>query len=137
MIQQRREEGSTVPPTSLVGDELPPPEDTSTPPLTAKGSSSPRSWDGSHGLGLCKGRSPRSWDGGNLSTPPPKTSSLPRPPTGMRDIGKSESDRPDSGFDSKDGEEEDVSEETKEEGSPEVFFPVCRKNLIKRGIANF
>ena len=54
------------------------------------------------------------------------------------DIGKSESDRPDSGFDSKDGEEEDVSrEETKEEGSPEVFFPVCRKNLIKRGIANF
>ena len=28
-------------------------------------------------------------------------------------------------------------EETKEEGSPEVFFPVCRKNLIKRGIANF
>ena len=28
-------------------------------------------------------------------------------------------------------------EETKEEGSPEVFFPVCRKNLIKRGLANF
>ena len=40
---------------------------------------------------------------------------------GFRDIGKSEADRPDSGFDSKDGEEEDVSrEEAKEEGSPEV-----------------
>ena len=39
----------------------------------------------------------------------------------FRDIGKSEADRPDSGFDSKDGEEEDVSrEEAKEEGSPEV-----------------
>ena len=39
----------------------------------------------------------------------------------LRDIGKSEADRPDSGFDSKDGEEEDVSrEEAKEEGSPEV-----------------
>ena len=43
----------------------------------------------------------------------------------FRDIGKSEADRPDSGFDSKDGEEEDVSrEEAKEEGSPEVkLFP--------------
>ena len=84
MIQQRREEGSEIPGSNLVGDELPPPEDTSTPPLTAKGGSSPRSWDGSHGLAVSKGRSPRSWDGGNLSTPPPKSSSLPRPPTGMR-----------------------------------------------------
>ena len=88
MIQQRREEGgATIPASSLVGDELPPPEDTSTPPLTAnKGGNSPRSWDGSQGLNLSKGRSPRSWDGGNLSTPPPKSSSLPRPPTGMRSV---------------------------------------------------
>ena len=49
----------------------------------------------------------------------------------FRDIGKSEADRPDSGFDSKDGEEEDVSrEEAKEEGSPEVKLKqiLCQNN---------
>ena len=52
---------------------------------------------------------------------------------GFRDIGKSEADRPDSGFDSKDGEEEDVSrEEAKEEGSPEVRLKHVPRRRKKR-----